>query len=271
MKIIMPKHKVADIKIGDRFLNTTWTVSGQWYRTIRSGRSRTYVPVTCDCGYSDDVRWDDLHTTDPDRSPWSSRCPKCGAGKPREKECIRHNRAKSADETPQNKVDDLTGRQIGDLYVVKRLGTDSQSHSIYECRCGCGRTQVFPRNALVKGKNHGPRMACSECLRKVSNGEKTIKNYLDKKGFKYKQQYVFDDLMGDGGHLRFDFALLDGFNQPYALIEFQGIQHYQPVEFFGGQAQFEKQQRYDQLKRDYCRKKGIKLVEIPYDKVFEGK
>ena len=48
------------------------------------------------------------------------------------------------------------------------------------------------------------------------------------------------------------------------LIEFQGKQHYQPVQFFGGEERFKIQQIYDEYKRAYCQRNGYKLIEIPY-------
>ena len=95
-KIILPQHKITDIEIGDRFLNTSWTVCGQWYREYDSGkRLRSYVPVKCDCGEIQRGRWDRLHTTDINKAPWSTRCRKCSAGvKKRTVDSIWHNVSK---------------------------------------------------------------------------------------------------------------------------------------------------------------------------------
>jgi len=48
------------------------------------------------------------------------------------------------------------------------------------------------------------------------------------------------------------------------FIEYNGEQHYQPIEFWGGQKAFEKQQKRDQELRDYCKENNIRLIEIPY-------
>lgn len=48
------------------------------------------------------------------------------------------------------------------------------------------------------------------------------------------------------------------------LIEYQGLQHYEPIDYFGGEKQFDRQQKHDQLKRDYARKNGYNLIEVPY-------
>lgn len=262
MKTILPETKITEIEIGDKFLNTTWTVSGKWWREYdNSGHLRTYVPVKCDCGEEQRGRWDRLHTTSADKAPWSTRCRKCSAGgKKRAMDTLWHNEAKSADEITQNKVNDLSGQYFGDLYVIKRLGTNKGAHSIYECQCSCGNIETITDTELKRDGKY----VCSKCLNSLSNGEKFIKNILEIKKVNYSQQYVFNDLLGDDKPLRFDFALLTDQKKPYVLIEFQGKQHYEPIEYFGGQEKFEKQQRYDEKKREYCKKNHLVLLEFPY-------
>jgi hypothetical protein len=45
-------------------------------------------------------------------------------------------------------------------------------------------------------------------------------------------------------------------------LEYQGLQHHEPVEFFGGEAAFRRQQQRDRKKRDVCKKAGCQLVEV---------
>ena len=47
-------------------------------------------------------------------------------------------------------------------------------------------------------------------------------------------------------------------------IEYQGEQHYRPVEHFGGQSVFEKQIDSDNRKREKCRENGVILIEWHY-------
>jgi hypothetical protein len=62
----------------------------------------------------------------------------------------------------------------------------------------------------------------------------------------------------------------DSFIPDYNLcIEYQGEHHYFPVDFAGNgkewaEEQFKENQIKDQIKRDYCNKNNIKLLEIPY-------
>ena len=69
---------------------------------------------------------------------------------------------------------------------------------------------------------------------------------------------------GIGGlYLSYDFLVLKN-NTPYCLIECQGRQHYEPIDYFGGQESFEKQQVHDKLKAEYADAHNIPLIEVPY-------
>lgn len=45
-------------------------------------------------------------------------------------------------------------------------------------------------------------------------------------------------------------------------VEYQGLQHDQPVEFFGGEKSFASNQRRDAEKREKCKKGGVRLIEV---------
>jgi hypothetical protein len=60
--------------------------------------------------------------------------------------------------------------------------------------------------------------------------------------------------------LRFDFFI----PTQNIAIEYQGKQHYEPIEIFGGEQAFKLQQKKDDIKRKYCSKSQINLLEIPY-------
>ena len=100
---------------------------------------------------------------------------------------------------------------------------------------------------------------------RASYGQIKIEDILTQAGLSFQQEYSFQDLVSSSGHpLRFDFAVFDDDDELDFLIQFQGIQHYQPKPKFGGMTGLKKQQFYDMLKREYCQKHGITLVLIPY-------
>ena len=47
-------------------------------------------------------------------------------------------------------------------------------------------------------------------------------------------------------------------------IEYQGKQHFEPVEYFGGKENYEKQVERDKLKLELSEKNGVKLIYINY-------
>jgi len=102
---------------------------------------------------------------------------------------------------------------------------------------------------------------CPECS--VSSiGELKISECLIANKISYIPQQSFKDLYGAGnGSLSFDFDIIVNHN---TLIEYQGIQHYKPVAYFGGEKAFKKQQLNDETKREYCIQNEIKLLTIPY-------
>jgi hypothetical protein len=52
-------------------------------------------------------------------------------------------------------------------------------------------------------------------------------------------------------------------------IEYHGLQHFQSVEFFGGEDAFRRGQELDERKRSLCDKNGIRLVEIAHDQEID--
>ena len=97
---------------------------------------------------------------------------------------------------------------------------------------------------------------------KASRGEIKIFQILQESGLEFAEEYSFPDLVSNTGRpLRFDFAVFDDQHNIDFLIEFQGIQHYEAKEKFGG---LRKQQYNDMKKREYCRDHNITLVIIPY-------
>lgn len=117
----------------------------------------------------------------------------------------------------------------------------------------CIKGHLYSQTPNVHTTNHG----CPIC--NDSRGENYIRNYLDKNSIKYEPQKKFEDLK-DKTYLSYDFYLPDY----KMLIEYQGIQHYEATEYFGGEEQFKIQLKHDFLKYQYAEDNGYKLLEIPY-------
>lgn len=109
-------------------------------------------------------------------------------------------------------------------------------------------------------RKHG----CPRC--NESKGENEIRSILDLNKIKYINQYKFPDCKNKN-ELPFDFYLPDS----NTCIEFNGIQHYKPVLYFGGIDKFKQQQINDNIKKEYCKNNNIKLIIIRYNEVIKNK
>lgn len=112
---------------------------------------------------------------------------------------------------------------------------------------------------LVTPSNFMRHRGCPIC--KESYGEGEVRKYLKIYKILFKYNFRFEDCR-DKRELPFDFYLPE-YN---ICMEYQGIQHYGITlkNFQITDKQFESNRKRDQIKRDYCYEKGIKLIEIPY-------
>lgn len=101
----------------------------------------------------------------------------------------------------------------------------------------------------------GMGSGCPKC--RYSKLELGIMSFLDNNNIVYKCQKRFKDCVYKYT-LPFDFYI----KSIKVLIEGDGRQHRQPVECFGGDEAFEKQQIKDKIKTDYASNNGMKLVRI---------
>lgn len=109
--------------------------------------------------------------------------------------------------------------------------------------------------------DHLSGRGCKECSE--SHGEQYLIKVFKEYGIDFIHQYKIkiDNKINKSGITSIDFYL-PVYN---VFIEYNGIQHYIPQECFGGQLKFEDYQiPRDNYVRNYCKSKGIKLIEIPY-------
>lgn len=118
-------------------------------------------------------------------------------------------------------------------------------------------------------ESHLKGMGCSRCT--ISKGEEKIREFLESNNIKFKTQKTFQGCKYIG-LLKFDFYLPEN----NLCIEYQGIQHYKSVKWFGGEDKFKELQEKDRIKKQYCKDNDIKLLEIRYnqfkniDKILEN-
>lgn len=144
--------------------------------------------------------------------------------------------------------------QRNDNINVDETYIDSRTKIWFSCK-QCGhRWRKSPENMLKY-------CICPICNK--SKGEQAIYKVLYDNGLNFSTQYVFDDCRFKNP-LPFDFCIFDDNNNVMLLIEYDGEQHFEPIEFFGGDDAFEITQRNDKIKNEYCIKNHIDLLRIPY-------
>ena len=116
---------------------------------------------------------------------------------------------------------------------------------------------LCPEHGIFKipAYKHLHGTGCLQC--QESFGETKVRTILEQLNCKYIYQAHFNFL----DKLSYDFFLPD----LNIAIEYQGRQHYEPVEIFGGEVTFLKQQERDSRKRELSSENNIKLVEIRYN------
>ena len=100
----------------------------------------------------------------------------------------------------------------------------------------------------------------------MSKGEKLVSAILGDLGISFEQEKKFADLKSKS-YLRFDFYF--EINERGFCIEFDGDQHREPVEFFGGEEAFNDLKKRDSIKEEYCERKNITLIRV--DKLNKDK
>lgn len=149
---------------------------------------------------------------------------------------------------------DLVNKRFGKLVVTKMLYGYRNKQTYCECNCDCGNSSIVYMGNLLQGFTHS--CGCSE---HDSIGEELVKNILNDNNITYMYNYRFDDCRNTLP-LPFDFYL----PEYDTCIEYDGIQHFEPVEFFGGEEELKKRQVNDDIKTQYCNTKNIQLVRLPY-------
>lgn len=99
--------------------------------------------------------------------------------------------------------------------------------------------------------------------KKETKGEKKCREVFEKLFQKSFEKVRPDFIKNDCTEKSLE---IDGYNQELKLgFEYQGVQHYKYTPYFHkSQNDFEKQQYRDSLKREECKKHGIKIIEVPY-------
>lgn len=105
--------------------------------------------------------------------------------------------------------------------------------------------------------NHLNGSGCPSC--RESFGEKKVAEILLKNNIQFERQVTFDNLKFKS-NLFFDFYL----PKHKLFIEYNGIQHYKPIKFFGGEDELIEIKKRDIIKFKYAINNGYKILIIRF-------
>ena len=109
-----------------------------------------------------------------------------------------------------------------------------------------------------KPRDHYRGSGCPKC--NSSRGEGSIRRILKELNLVFEEQKSFENLVHKS-KLRCDFYL----PRLNCVIEFNGLQHYEPISVFGGAEGLRKTQKRDMIKYEYLLKHEITLIVVRYD------
>lgn len=149
----------------------------------------------------------------------------------------------------------ITNKRFGKLTAIQPTSKRANGSVVWKCKCDCGNIAYVSQGNLTNGT------ASCGCSR--SKGEQQIIVYLQSHNISYKKEAEFEGCVNPKTKksLRFDFYL----PEYETCIEYNGQQHYVPVEYFGGEEKFISQKENDTLKEKFCRDTNKKLFIIKFD------
>lgn len=190
--------------------------------------------ILCKCKI-DGCEWEGL----PSNLIRGEGCPKCGV---------------ASQTRMRTKTHDQYIREVAeinpDIEVIEPY-INIDTRILHRCKKDGTEWKVSP-NSILSGTG------CPRC--NDSRGEREIRLYLDRHNIAYICQYRFNQCRSTSP-LPFDFYLPD-LNM---CIEYDGIQHFKAIDYFGGEDGFLKYQARDNIKNNFCKTNNISLLRIRYD------
>ena len=215
------------------------------YYTYPNGEKDYKWKCRCSCGNSVIIRGNSL------KSKGNHSCKRCSTKK--------YSRIQD---------EDMLNKQFGKLTVLHKSETTYTKAGTavdwWTCRCECG-TVLKVRGASLRN-GHTASCGCNRLIMLAESGyesqfESAVREFLDNMHCDYVAQKTFPDLIGLGNNLlSYDFCV--NINGVLHLIELNGLQHYEPVDFFGGGQSFGKQKVHDFRKKQYAEKNNYPLLVI---------
>lgn len=142
--------------------------------------------------------------------------------------------------------------------LLSKEYVDCDTPLLFSCE-ECGQ----PFEVTFKHFRTSFQTRCKCCTKSESLLERFVKQYLENDNIKYVTQYKIDNCK-DVLPLPFDFAILNNDDKLKYLIECDGKQHFEIIDYFGGVEAYNYTKKHDSIKNIYCKDNNITLLRIPY-------
>jgi very-short-patch-repair endonuclease len=170
-------------------------------------------------------------------------------------------------ECPKCAINISRGKLINELdYFLKKCKEKHKNKYDYskveykgsndKIKIKCKKHGYFTQRA----HSHTSGQGCPKC--KESKGEIIIREYLKSNKIRFIPQKKFKNCRNIL-QLSFDFYI----SSLKTLIEFNGKQHYEAIEIFGGEDKFKIQKENDKIKKLFAKNNGYKLIVISYKQI----
>lgn len=151
--------------------------------------------------------------------------------------------------THKKYVEELSG--INQNIEVLEEYINSKTSILHKCKVCEHEWSIDPLHTL-RGQG------CPVCNQ--SHGEREISQWLKTYSIHYIPQYKFEDCR-DKLELPFDFYIPES----NICIEYDGLQHFEPIDLFGGEESLKITRQHDYIKTNYCKENKITLIRIAYN------
>lgn len=156
----------------------------------------------------------------------------------------------------QNKNIPYTHKEVKEY--IESFGYELISNTYINCKTKllikCPKGHIYE----VSFDNFKRGRRCPYCKLK-SKGEEKVKEVLEKYNIDFIRQYTREDCKYTYV-IPFDFYI----QSMNTIIEYDGIQHFESIEAWGGEEKLKITQEKDNIKNQYCQQNNIKLIRISY-------
>jgi len=153
------------------------------------------------------------------------------------------------------------------IYLADKIHDGLYDYSLVDYEHVHGKVKIICKKHGIfeqtRNEHINRRQGCPKC--KKSKGENIIIKTLKDNNFNFFTQMEFDSCK-DKRKLPFDFYL----PEHNLCIEYDGIQHSESIDYWGGLDKFNYIKSHDKIKEDYCKDNNIRLIRIKYDRKLKS-